>query len=74
MKFTSKASSTGPVVLVTLRLFRLVSQEDKDSDSSKEPLDDLFPNDDDDPGQGSKWGVAGRRPQADGRRRVPLGS
>lgn len=74
MKFTSKASSTGPVVLVTLRLFRLVSQEDKDSDSSKEPLDDLFPNDDDDPGQGSKWGVTGRRPQADGRRRVPLGS
>lgn len=30
-------------------------QDDKDSDSSKETLDDLFPNDDDDPGQGSKW-------------------
>uniref|UniRef100_A0A8D1D1Q2 MAP/microtubule affinity-regulating kinase 3 n=1 Tax=Sus scrofa TaxID=9823 RepID=A0A8D1D1Q2_PIG len=28
--------------------------EDKDTDSTKEPLDDLFPNDDDDPGQGSK--------------------
>lgn len=27
--------------------------EDKDSDSSKEPLDDLFPNDEDDPGQGT---------------------
>ncbi|XP_026976491.1 kinesin light chain 1 isoform X1 [Sagmatias obliquidens] len=26
--------------------------EDKDTDSTKEPLDDLFPNDDDDPGQG----------------------
>ncbi|XP_035301213.1 kinesin light chain 1 isoform X5 [Cricetulus griseus] len=26
--------------------------EDKDSDSTKEPLDDLFPNDEDDPGQG----------------------
>ncbi|XP_072126117.1 kinesin light chain 1 isoform X1 [Mobula birostris] len=26
--------------------------EDKDTDSSKEPLDDLFPNDDDEPGQG----------------------
>ncbi|XP_030102425.1 kinesin light chain 1 isoform X4 [Mus musculus] len=26
--------------------------EDKDSDSSKEPLDDLFPNDEDEPGQG----------------------
>ncbi|XP_070214160.1 kinesin light chain 1 isoform X4 [Bos mutus] len=26
--------------------------EDKDADSTKEPLDDLFPNDDDDPGQG----------------------
>ncbi|KAG8514445.1 Kinesin light chain 1 [Galemys pyrenaicus] len=26
--------------------------EDKDSDSSKEPLDDLFPNEDDDPGHG----------------------
>ncbi|MBN3287439.1 KLC1 protein, partial [Polyodon spathula] len=26
--------------------------EDKDSDSSKEPLDDLFPNDEDDQGQG----------------------
>ncbi|XP_049646295.1 kinesin light chain 1 isoform X2 [Suncus etruscus] len=26
--------------------------DDKDSDSSKETLDDLFPNDDDDPGQG----------------------
>ncbi|OBS65679.1 hypothetical protein A6R68_05752 [Neotoma lepida] len=26
--------------------------EDKDSDSAKEPLDDLFPNDEDDPGQG----------------------
>uniref|UniRef100_A0A8C5VXS7 Kinesin light chain n=1 Tax=Microcebus murinus TaxID=30608 RepID=A0A8C5VXS7_MICMU len=29
-----------------------VLQEDKDSDSTKEPLDDLFPNDEDDPGQG----------------------
>ncbi|CAJ0926254.1 unnamed protein product [Ranitomeya imitator] len=27
-------------------------QDDKDSDSSKEPLDDLFPNDDDDQGPG----------------------
>ncbi|XP_062037062.1 kinesin light chain 1 isoform X8 [Lepus europaeus] len=26
--------------------------EDKDTDSTKEPLDDLFPNDEDDPGQG----------------------
>ncbi|XP_051893694.1 kinesin light chain 1 isoform X4 [Pristis pectinata] len=26
--------------------------EDKDTDSSKEPLDDLFPNEDDEPGQG----------------------
>ncbi|XP_029806558.1 kinesin light chain 1 isoform X3 [Suricata suricatta] len=26
--------------------------EDKDTDSTKEPLDDLFPNDDDEPGQG----------------------
>ncbi|KAM9091600.1 kinesin light chain 1 isoform 2-T3 [Megaptera novaeangliae] len=26
--------------------------EDKDTDSTKEPLDDLFPNDDDDPSQG----------------------
>lgn len=29
-------------------------QDDKDSDSSKEALDDLFPNDDDDQGPGSK--------------------
>uniref|UniRef100_A0A663M0G9 Kinesin light chain n=1 Tax=Athene cunicularia TaxID=194338 RepID=A0A663M0G9_ATHCN len=28
--------------------------EDKDTDSTKEPLDDLFPNDEDDQGQGSK--------------------
>lgn len=31
-----------------------IFQDDKDSDSSKEPLDDLFPNDDDDQGPGSK--------------------
>ncbi|XP_067895102.1 kinesin light chain 1 isoform X3 [Heterodontus francisci] len=30
----------------------LSPMEDKDTDSSKEPLDDLFPNEDDEPGQG----------------------
>ncbi|ETE64429.1 Kinesin light chain 1, partial [Ophiophagus hannah] len=32
--------------------------EDKDADSAKEPLDDLFPNDEDDQGQGSRYEVA----------------
>lgn len=36
-------------------LFSFDQQEEKDRETPKDNLDDLFPNDEEDQGQGSKW-------------------
>lgn len=43
-----------PLTVSILLFHSSVSQEEKDSDSSKETLDDLFPDDQDDQAPGSK--------------------